>query len=258
MEAYVAHNCGGNLVVLKAAFAFQHFSADGYGLVAVKDSSLFVGHYESVCIAVKGQTYEGTFLNHPFLKLFGMGGTAAVINVYSVGSVADGYNLCSETFVHAACHLIGCTVGTVQHNFLSVKAIVGSLNQVLSVELCRTFFGLQALAYEVSGNVAVDIYAAYYYVLNFFLDEVIKLEALRVEKLYSVVFKGVVRGADYYSCIGFVVSRQISHRRSRNNSHLDYVSPYSQNSRRQSVFKHIAGHSGVLSYNNRRSFVFSA
>ena len=258
MKAYVAHNGGGHLVSGKSALRLKHLGTDCDSLVAVNHSSLFIGHYESVCIAIKGQTHKRTFLYHPFLKLFGMGGTASVIDVYAVWAVADGDDLSSQSLIYTAGNLIGCSVGAVKNHLFAVKTKIGSLNQVLSVKLCRAFLGLKALAYKVSGNVAVDIYAADDYILNFFLDKVIEFEALRVKKLYSVVFKGVMGCADDNAGVGLIISGQKSNRRCGNNACLDYISSHSQNSCGQSVFKHISGHSGVLADNDGRSFAFPA
>lgn len=66
-------------------------------MVSVKDFALFINEEAAVGVAVIGNAAVGAQFHHFFLQRFDVGGAAAVIDVYAVGLIENGNDLCPSS-----------------------------------------------------------------------------------------------------------------------------------------------------------------
>ena len=136
-----------------------------------------------------------------------MGRPAVCIDVHAVRPIADHGDFRAQCAVNVLRDLIGCAVRAVENDLFAVQFVVDRFQQMLFVKLLAVFFGLQAFTDQLSGDVAVDIYAADDDIFDLFFQQVIQLIAAAVKKLDAVVFKTVVRSTDDNAGIRFVILR---------------------------------------------------
>ena len=83
--------------------------------IAVVHFALFVHHHQAVAVAIERNAVVGLVLQHGGLQGFGVGGAAFVVDIETVGLVADFDHVCAQLVEHFGRHVITGAVGSVHH-----------------------------------------------------------------------------------------------------------------------------------------------
>jgi len=191
MEAQVTHHRRCYDIVIETARFFHHLSAYTYQFVPIYYPSLFIHRDESVRVSVVRQA-QCALLHHFPLQLFRMSRTESIIDISAVRFIANDRYLCSQFRIYLFRHLIGCPIGTVQHQFDPLYICVYGGLEKIRIFRHRLIISLKTPSQHIAGNMAVYIDVSKNYVLYLIFNAIIQLKAVSVEEFYPIVFKRIV------------------------------------------------------------------
>ena len=116
LHRHIGHHCAHYAAHQKAGFmagAGNHVNQR----IAVVHFALLVHHHQAVAVAIECNAVVGFVLQHGGLQGFGVGGAAFVVDIETVGLIADFDYVCTQLVEHFGRHVITGAVGGVHHQF---------------------------------------------------------------------------------------------------------------------------------------------
>src|SRR5690606_32695374 len=90
-------------------------------LITINQFTLVIHEHYAVTIAIKGNTYIGTQLDHFFLKSFRLGRATTAIYISAIGLNKQRGNMCPQFGEYIGSNVVGGTIGTIQNDMHSFE-----------------------------------------------------------------------------------------------------------------------------------------
>ena len=245
VEADVAHDGGGDQVVLETAFFLEHLCTDADHFVAVDDPALFVDRDQTVRIAVVRHAHERAFVDDRFAESFRVGGTAVLVDVEPVRRIADHGDIRAERFIHLARDRVRRAVGAIQHKFDTGQVHRCRVHEKVDIFLRRILIRDDMPAETVPGDVLVDFDVTDNDILDLVFNGIVQFEPFPVEELDAVVLKRIVGSGDHNTRIHLIMPHQISDRGGRHHADGDHVRADCLDPGGKRRFQHIRRDTGI-------------
>ena len=173
-----------------------------------------------------------------------MGSTAFVVNVVTVGIVADGYHLCAQFVEHFRGNVVACTVGGINHQFEAAQvevarecgfteldiAVVGAIDAAGTAEQ----IGRTGLHFLIQAG------------FDFQFDFVAQFHAAFGEEFDAIIVVNIVRSGNHHTSRQTQCTSQIGHAGSRQRASENHVNTGGGKTGGKRGFQHIAGNTGVF------------
>ncbi len=212
--------------------------------VTIDDAALVIHHDETVTITVEGDSQVGAMLQHRLLQGLGMGGTDALVDIETVGLVADDDDVGAQLVEDVGRDVIGGAIGAIHHHGQAAQVQAGRHRALAELDVAPGSvlhaFGLAQLLrrHRVQGPVHLG--------LDGLFQLVWQLAATAGEELDPVVVIGVVRGADHDPGRGTEGAGEIGDAGRGHGTEQRDVHAGSHQARFERGFEHVAGDPGVL------------
>ena len=175
-----------------------------------------------------------------------MGGAAAHVDVHAVGGVVDHVGFRAKGFKYGFGNHPGGAVGAVQAHLHAFVGMAGQGNQIADVAVAPGGI-IDGAADAVPGGVrrfgqfSVDVlfHLVGHFVGHFF--------PAAIDQLDAVIVVRVVAGGNHDAAVKALRAGHVGHGGGGGHVQQVHVRAAGRQSRRQGVFKHIAGKTGVLS-----------
>ena len=171
--------------------------------------------------------------------------SARLVDVAPVGLHANGGNLGTKLPECGWRHLIGRTIGAIDHDMQAVEPDIFGQRSLDRVDIAATRIFHTPRAPDIGRIGQIDI-ATGQQGFDRLLVPVGKFEAVRAEQLDTIVFIRIVAGGNHDAEIRAHGRGQHGHRRRRDGAELDHVHSHAGKSRDQRIFHHITGKARVL------------
>ena len=120
-----------SVLVVSMFFSFMYTASSAIIWSPVHQLAAFVRGDNAVGIAVKGKAHIRTQLLDQLAEPLGMGGTAQIVDVGTIGLMVIRADLRAQFLEHSRGHIVGRAVGAVQHNMQAVQPYIKrALNKV--------------------------------------------------------------------------------------------------------------------------------
>ena len=181
-----------------------------------------------------------------------MGGAAVHVDVQAVRFVMNHIGLRPEHLEHGLRDAAGRAVGAVQAHPVAAEGMDGGGGQIADILISPLDVVRDPADPVVSGR--RDLHLSVQIFLHLFQNGLLHFEAFAVNDLDPVVVKGIMARRDHDAEIKVPAFRHIGHAGRSGHMQQIYIRPAPAQPRRQRIFKHIAGTSGILSDHARRLF----
>ena len=219
--------------------------------------AFFINRYKPVAVTVKCESRVRSFFQHHVRELFGIERTTVFVDVGSVRRSADGLHFRPELAENHRGYFIGGAVGAIKRYLHPLQRKIPrkrifqehyvSAERIVNTDILAYARGSGKEMMNVGGK------RDFFY---FLFSGIRKFHTVAVKDFYSVVHIRVVRGGNDNAGVGIDIFCQESYAGCGHRPHKQDIAPHRRDTGGERTLQHIAGKTGVFSYQDFRPVGF--